>query len=792
MSPKNVPLLLVSLFGCAHFATPTQAVFVFSWGGNWNGQLDQGDSLNRTTPASVSNLSTATSISAGGDHGLATKSDGQAYAWGGNSYGQLGDGTTTTRSTAVPALGLTSVTQVSAGDFFSLALLSDGTVRSWGANSSGRLGDGTTTTRTTPVTVSGLSSVVEVAAGGSHGLALLSNGTVSAWGWNSSGQLGDGTTTTHLTPGTVPLLSSVALVAAGNNHSLAILNDGTVRAWGANASGQLGIGSTINRSTPTVVSGINGIFRVAAGGSHSLALRYDGTVRAWGQNASGQLGDGTTTQRTTAITVPGLSSITAIAAGSSSSYALQDDGSLWVWGSNTDSQLGLGDITSRTSPTHLLPPSGYYYTGIEAGGMSAFATAVANRVVTATNTVNLGKFLKGSGMVAATGTANLTTTGSNSDYTSITVPMTSSPDGNGISITGGSGTLFDSASATGSRTLAGTINTAAYGTVSGSIVLAPTGVGIVNQSPIGVTVNYFAMIGAATPAATTNANLHSFSSAEALTASVGPGNSYAGLSSKITRDAVLDNITGFLTSGSRLGTEAVFRDGTNSTGGTESVSMNWRTRAPCETGNSLTNTATSPPVAGAFGSNPGRFGLFSDIVEITGMNGAAGGTTHTQTDKFVLQMSYNPADLQATMNATGKTEAQLAAAGFLYLGWLDTQGTETTADDVWRNAVEGNFTGIAYNGSGLLDSYDHYKSDDFHVGHVPGKGAGNFTVGDWGVDVAAHTVWAVLDHNSQFAVLPEPSMFILGAFGAAGLIAVVRRRRVVQHDSSVCCGTSCR
>jgi len=284
-------------------------------------------------------------------------------------------------------------------------------------------------------------------------------------------------------------------------------------------------------------------------------------------------------------------------------------------------------------------------------------------------------------------------------------------------------------------------------------------------------------VGLAIPAATTNANLHSFNPAEALTASVGPGNSYAGLSSKITRDAVLDNITGFLTSGSQLGTEAVLRDGTNSIGGTENVTMNWRTRAPCETGNSLTNTATSPPVVGAFGSNPGRFGLFSDIVEITGMNGAAGGTTHTQTDKFVLEMSYNPADLQATMNATGKTETQLAADGLLYLGWLDTQGTETTADDVWRNAVEGNFTGIAYNGSGLLDSYDHYKSDDFHVGHVPGKGAGNLTVGDWGIDLAAHTVWAVLDHNSQFAVLPEPSTFVLGACGVAGLIAVVRRRR---------------
>ena len=50
-------------------------------------------------------------------------------------------------------------------------------------------------------------------------------------------------------------------------------------------------------------------------------------------------------------------------------------GSLWVWGSNYAGQLGLGDTTDRLTPTHLLPPDGYRFTSINAGGSGAHAIA---------------------------------------------------------------------------------------------------------------------------------------------------------------------------------------------------------------------------------------------------------------------------------------------------------------------------------------------------------------------------------------------------------------------------------
>jgi len=52
------------------------------------------------------------------------------------------------------------------------------------------------------------------------------------------------------------------------------------------------------------------------------------------------------------------------------------------------------------------------------------------------------------------------------------------------------------------------------------------------------------------------------------------------------------------------------------------------------------------------------------------------------------------------------------------------------------------------------------------------------TVGQYGVDTTAGTVWVVTDHNSQFVVVPEPATGLVAvAFVAAGLVPALRRRR---------------
>ena len=75
---------------------------------------------------------------------------------------------------------------------------------------------------------------------------------------------------------------------------------------------------------------------------------------------------------------------------------------------------------------------------------------------------------------------------------------------------------------------------------------------------------------------------------------------------------------------------------------------------------------------------------------------------------------------------------------------------------LWLNAIEGNF--------GLNTGPQN----------VQGKWTPGLPLGSWGVNVDRNTVWAVVDHNSQFASAPEPATLALLAMGA---VAALRRRR---------------
>jgi alpha-tubulin suppressor-like RCC1 family protein len=327
---------------------------VACWGANVDGQLGDGTTSGpdtcagdpcSTAPVAVSNMTGATSVTAGADHSCALLASGSVECWGFNGEGQLGNGTTTSASTPVAVPGLTGITAISAGYLHTCALLSGGTVECWGDNEQGELGNGTTTNSSTPVAVSNLSGVAAIAAGNDVTCALLSGGTVECWGYNGYGQLGNGTTTNSPTPVAVSGLTGVTAISAGGDQVCALLTGGTVDCWGFNGSGALGNGTTTNSSTPVAVSSLTGVTAISAGFDQTCALLSGGTVECWGDNEEGDLGNGTTTSSSIPVVVSSLTGASAISAGYLHACAMLANGTVDCWGRNGEGELGNGSST---------------------------------------------------------------------------------------------------------------------------------------------------------------------------------------------------------------------------------------------------------------------------------------------------------------------------------------------------------------------------------------------------------------------------------------------------------------
>jgi autotransporter-associated beta strand protein len=139
----------------------------------------------------------------------------------------------------------------------------------------------------------------------------------------------------------------------------------------------------------------------------------------------------------------------------------------------------------------------------------------------------------------------------------------------------------------------------------------------------------------------------------------------------------------------------------------------------------------------------------SDIMQLTG----------TAFVPQVLSLSYAPG-------------LAPAAAQDVYLGWFDPASTS------WVNAIDGNFGGAS---SFFQGSWGDY------LAATPGATPAS-ALGVYGHDPASSTVWAVVDHNSDFAVIvvPEPGTLALAGLGLTVAIATGLRHRRRGAGHSAC------
>jgi alpha-tubulin suppressor-like RCC1 family protein len=250
------------------------------WGSNALGQLGDNSTVIKSSPVQTISQGTNWKLVSGGFyHTAAIKTDGTLWLWGQNATGQLGDNTTTRKSSPVQTVsGGTNWKSVSSGGGHTAAIKTDGTLWTWGQNFYGQLGDNSITNRSSPAqTMSVATNWKTVFAGGNHTAAIKTDGTLWLWGYNLYGHLGDNSTANKSSPvQTVSGGTNWKRVSGGLNTTSAIKTDGTLWLWGRNYQGALGDSTITTRSSPvqTVSGGTN--WKLVSGGLyHHTAIRDD-------------------------------------------------------------------------------------------------------------------------------------------------------------------------------------------------------------------------------------------------------------------------------------------------------------------------------------------------------------------------------------------------------------------------------------------------------------------------------------------------------------------------------------
>ncbi|HEY1200667.1 MAG TPA: T9SS type A sorting domain-containing protein, partial [Niastella sp.] len=164
--------------------------------------------------------------------------------WGVNSDGQLGDGTTTNRTSPAPINGPSTFVSIAVGSYHSAGILADGTAWAWGNNNNGELGTGDGPGRIIiPKQIGTATDWVSMVCAAIHTMGVRSNGTAWSWGGSLFHVLGHGDENERRVPTQIGTGNDWIAITTGLYHSIAIRNNGALWGWGGIRNGEPGDGT---------------------------------------------------------------------------------------------------------------------------------------------------------------------------------------------------------------------------------------------------------------------------------------------------------------------------------------------------------------------------------------------------------------------------------------------------------------------------------------------------------------------------------------------------------------------
>jgi hypothetical protein len=242
----------------------------------------------------------AKSIVAGKEFACALLDDGGVACWGQNDSGQLGDGSTTSRASPALVPGVSGVNVLVASDASACVADADERVFCWGGveralharRSRPFAGVRMRSLHGVPLAVppsrlKALDGTVALAFGDSTHLRAVSSSGDARGARLAADEVEDSGVSITVLPDPPLGMRDAVEAAVGNGFACGRTKNGEVRCWGSNDRGQLGDGTTQGRHEARRVAGVAGAMQVVAAKDHACALVEGGRVFCWGSNDAG-------------------------------------------------------------------------------------------------------------------------------------------------------------------------------------------------------------------------------------------------------------------------------------------------------------------------------------------------------------------------------------------------------------------------------------------------------------------------------------------------------------------------